>query len=111
MGRRDGLHTTTEKMIHETEAWLTYEAWKVICCSNYMISHVKYAFGLPSDKLVTVPNGVNIHNYDGEEDLRDFLRKFALPEEKSFSSSISGFKKCMIGKKSHSKPNISTKAF
>ena len=59
IGRRDGLHTVTEKMIHETEAWLTYEAWKVVCCSDYMISHVKWAFGLPNDKLVMVPNGVN----------------------------------------------------
>jgi glycogen synthase len=82
MGRRDGLHTTTEKMIHETEAWLTYEAWKVVCCSDYMIGHVKYAFGLPSDKLVMVPNGVNILNYDSDYDRAEFRRKFALPEEK-----------------------------
>ena len=82
MGRRDGLHTTAEKMIHETEAWLTYEAWKVICCSNYMISHVRYVFGLPNDKLVMVPNGVNIHNYDSDIDRNKFRSKFALPEEK-----------------------------
>jgi glycosyltransferase involved in cell wall biosynthesis len=83
MGRRDGLHTITERMIHETEAWLTYEAWKVVCCSDYMISHVKYAFGLPNDKLVMVPNGVNTQNYDSiTEDLQTFRSKFALPEEK-----------------------------
>jgi len=83
MGRRDGLHTTAEKMIHETEAWLTYEAWKVICCSDYMISHVRYVFGLPNDKLVMVPNGVNTHCYDGiNTDCADFRSKFALPEEK-----------------------------
>jgi glycogen synthase len=83
IGRRDGLHTTTEKMIHETEGWLTYEAWRVICCSNYMISHVKWAFGLPNDKLVMVPNGVNTQNYNHETaDLTDFRSKYALPEEK-----------------------------
>jgi glycogen synthase len=82
MGRRDGLHTTTEKMIHETEAWLTYESWKVICCSDYMISHVRYAFGLPNDKLVMVPNGVNTHNYNLDNDCETFRAKFALPEEK-----------------------------
>ena len=82
MGRRDGLHTTTEKMIHETEAWLTYESWKVICCSDYMISHVRYAFGLPNDKLVMVPNGVNTHNYNLDNDCQTFRAKFALPEEK-----------------------------
>jgi glycosyltransferase involved in cell wall biosynthesis len=82
MGRRDGLHTTAEKMIHETEAWLNYEAWKVICCSDYMISHVRYVFGLPNDKLVMVPNGVNTQGYDIESDCETFRAKFALPEEK-----------------------------
>jgi glycogen synthase len=83
MGRRDGLHNTNERMIHETEAWLTYEAWKVICCSDYMISHVKYAFGLPTDKLVMVPNGVNTHIYENVNvDYKSFRSKFALPEEK-----------------------------
>jgi glycosyltransferase involved in cell wall biosynthesis len=83
IGRRDGLHTNTEKMIHETEAWLTYEAWKVICCSAYMVSHVRWAFGLPEDKLVMIPNGVNINVYNKiETDLASFRAKFALPEEK-----------------------------
>ncbi len=82
MGRRNGLHTNAEHMIHETEAWLTYEAWKVICCSDYMINHVKYVFGLPTDKLVMVPNGVNTQSYEGNEDLTVFRGKFALPEEK-----------------------------
>ncbi|MCL2358740.1 glycosyltransferase family 4 protein [Candidatus Bathycorpusculum sp.] len=82
MGRRDGLHTTAERMIHETEAWLTYEAWKVICCSDYMINHVKYVFGLPNDKLVMVPNGVSTHDYGADKDYQTFRSKFALPEEK-----------------------------
>lgn len=84
IGRREGTHTDTERMIHDTEAWLTYEAWKVICCSEYMVSHVKWAFGLPSDKLAMVPNGVNTHVYENinEQSLGPFRRKFALPEEK-----------------------------
>jgi glycogen(starch) synthase len=79
IGRRDGLHTTTEKMINETEAWLTYEAWRVVCCSDYMMQHVKWVFGLPNDKLVMVPNGVNPHVYDGleKQDLTAFRRTFA----------------------------------
>lgn len=83
IGRRDGLHTTTERMIHETEAWLTYEAWRAICCSDYMVQHVKWAFGLPADKLSMVPNGVNSHVYDSleKQDLRNFRLKFALPSE------------------------------
>lgn len=84
IGRREGLHTSTEKMINETEAWLTYEAWRVICCSDYMVQHVKWAFGLPNDKLAMVPNGVNPDAYEAleKQDLRDFRLKFALPQEK-----------------------------
>jgi len=84
IGRRNGIHFDYERMIHETEAWLTYEAWKVICCSNYMVSHVQWAFGLPSDKLVMIPNGVAAEQYakTDAEDLRSFRSKFAMPEEK-----------------------------
>lgn len=84
IGRRNGIHFDYERMIHETEAWLTYEAWKVICCSNYMVSHVQWAFGLPTDKLIMVPNGVNTEVYEKTEnyDLTQFRIKFALPEER-----------------------------
>ena len=84
IGRRNGIHSDYERMIHETETWLTYEAWKVVCCSSYMVSHVQWAFGLPTDKIVMVPNGVNAAEYNANEneDLREFRRKFALPEEK-----------------------------
>ncbi|MEM2320059.1 MAG: glycosyltransferase family 4 protein [Candidatus Bathyarchaeia archaeon] len=84
IGRRNGLHSDYEKMIHETEAWLTYEAWRVICCSNYMLSHVKWAFGLPEDKLIMIPNGVEVEEYDkyADVDLNSFRNRFALPEEK-----------------------------
>jgi glycogen(starch) synthase len=84
IGRRNGIHSDYERMIHETEAWLTYEAWRVICCSNYMVSHVQWAFGLPQDKLFMIPNGVDTEVYEKlkKEELSQFRSKFALPEEK-----------------------------
>jgi 1,4-alpha-glucan branching enzyme len=84
IGRRNGIHFDYERMIHETEAWLTYEAWKVICCSDYMIQHVKWAFGLPGDKLNMIPNGVNTEVYmkNDRQTLAQFRNKYALPEEK-----------------------------
>jgi glycogen(starch) synthase len=83
IGRRNGIHTDYERMIHETEAWLTYEAWRVICCSNYMVSHVQWAFGLPKDKLIMIPNGVDTDVYEklNVDELSQFRNKFALPEE------------------------------
>jgi 1,4-alpha-glucan branching enzyme len=84
IGRRNGIHFDYERMIHETEAWLTYEAWKVICCSAYMVSHVRWAFGLPPDKQVMIPNGVNADVYAKaqSEDLTQFRKRFALADEK-----------------------------
>jgi glycogen synthase len=83
IGRRETLHSATEKMIHETEAWLNFEAWRVVCCSYYMVSHVQSVFGLPKDKIDMIPNGVDTNTYDSIEDnLTDFRAKFALPEEK-----------------------------
>src|SRR4030067_448441 len=84
IGRRNGIHSDYERMIHETEAWLTYEAWKVVCCSDYMVQHIKWAFGLPTDKLMMIPNGVNAEVYkkNEKEDLAKFRKKYALPEEK-----------------------------
>jgi glycosyltransferase involved in cell wall biosynthesis len=84
IGRRNGIHFDYERMIHETEAWLTYEAWKVICCSDYMVSHVRWAFGLPPDKQIMIPNGVDSDAYNriDKKNLSLFRSKFALPEEK-----------------------------
>ena len=83
IGRRNGIHSGYERMIHETEAWLTYEAWKVICCSDYMVHHVQWAFGLPTDKLVMIPNGVKAEVYTkNDKDLAQFRNKYALPQEK-----------------------------
>jgi len=83
IGRRNGIHSGYERMIHETEAWLTNEAWKVICCSDYMVHHVQWAFGLPTDKLVMIPNGVKAEVYTkNDKDLAQFRNKYALPQEK-----------------------------
>ncbi|MEM0487666.1 MAG: glycosyltransferase family 4 protein [Candidatus Bathyarchaeia archaeon] len=84
VGRRGGIYSDYERMIHETEAWLTYEAWRVICCSNYMLIHVREFFNLPADKMVMIPNGVNTGEYDMylKENLREFRNKFASSEEK-----------------------------
>ncbi|MEM2873662.1 MAG: glycosyltransferase family 4 protein [Nitrososphaerales archaeon] len=82
IGRRNGLHTNYERMIHETEAWLAHEAWKVVCCSQYMVSHTRWAFGLPEDKVVMIPNGVNADVFKQEFKKQEFRSKFAEPDEK-----------------------------
>ena len=45
--------------INSVEWWLTYEATRVICCSQFMRHEVMDAFQLPGDKVDVVPNGVD----------------------------------------------------
>jgi glycosyltransferase involved in cell wall biosynthesis len=81
-GRRNGLHTPYQRMIHDMEHWLAYEAWRVICCSEYMASHVSWALGLPREKVDVIPNGVDSKEYAKPYDRKNFRRRFASPREK-----------------------------
>lgn len=57
-GRHNGLHNDDQRYISSVEWQLTYEAWKVICCSRYMREELKTLFQLPEDKLVVIPNAI-----------------------------------------------------
>jgi len=62
-GRNNGLHTGDQRYISDLEWWLSYEAWKVICCSNHMKEELQYVFQLPGDKVVIIPNGIRPEAY------------------------------------------------
>jgi glycogen(starch) synthase len=49
--------------INATEWWLTYQARRVIACSNFMVDEVVGAFSLPTDKLHMIPNGVGAEEW------------------------------------------------
>ncbi len=67
-GRNYGLHNDVQRHISDIEWWLTYEAWKVICCSRYMEGEIKHVFQLPQDKVAIIPNGVNVANFQTRSD-------------------------------------------
>lgn len=81
-GRNQGIYTKEQKFIHNVEWWLTYEAWKVIVCSNFMKEEVKNLFNLPEDKISVIPNGINIENLKTSLNLNEIRKNFALPHEK-----------------------------
>ncbi len=62
-GRNHGLHNITQRHISDMEWWLTYESWKVICCSEYMFNELRNIFQLPADKLKIIPNGVDVRSF------------------------------------------------
>ncbi len=63
-GRHQGwLPGPMNKLIHQVEWWLTYEARRVITCSRYMREQVNRIFELPADKVDVIPNGVAVQDF------------------------------------------------
>ncbi|MGE5416196.1 MAG: glycosyltransferase family 4 protein [Acidobacteriota bacterium] len=81
-GRNNGIHNEIQHNISNIEWWLTYEAWKVICCSDYMVGEVRRVFNLPHDKVVHIPNGVHPARIRNRQMPEGFKERFALPWER-----------------------------
>ncbi len=63
-GRHQGyLPGPMNKLIHQMEWWLTYEARRVITCSKYMRKQVREIFQLPGGKVDVVPNAVAARDF------------------------------------------------
>jgi glycogen(starch) synthase len=63
-GRHQGwLPGPLNKAIHSVEWWLTYEARRVITCSEYMRWEVTRLFDLPPDKMDVVANGIRAERW------------------------------------------------
>ncbi len=83
-GRNHGaLISDIQRAIHNAEWWLTYEAWRVITCTEFMCREVETAFGLPADKVDVIPNGVDTTPFDQarQADLVAFRERWAQPDE------------------------------
>lgn len=81
---RGNLSGELQRAIHNVEWWLTYESWRVICCSRHMVDEVGRIFQTPLDKIDLIPNGVDPTRFDRLEgkDLRDFRAGYAMADEK-----------------------------
>ena len=83
-GRHGGIHGETSKYIAEQEYWLTYEAWRVIVCSEFMKGEVVRSFNCPADKVDIVYNGVEASKFQFDWDEKDRAERraqLALPGE------------------------------
>jgi glycosyltransferase involved in cell wall biosynthesis len=84
-GRHGGLWNDTSRYIHEQEYWLTYEAWRIIVCSEFMKSEVARQFSAPADKIDVIYNGVDAGKFEfewSEKERREHRAKLALPNER-----------------------------
>jgi len=85
-GRHGGsISNDTSKYIHEQEYWLTYEAWRIIVCSEFMRKEVSESFTVPWDKINVIYNGVDAHKFEFDWTEKERLvhrAKLALPNER-----------------------------
>jgi glycosyltransferase involved in cell wall biosynthesis len=84
-GRHGGIWNDTSKYIHEQEYWLSYEAWRIIVCSEFMKSEVMRLFNAPSDKVDVIYNGVESGRFEfewEESDRQAHRATLAQPDEK-----------------------------
>jgi glycogen synthase len=81
-GRNGGLHNDEQRFISDVEWWLTYESWRVICCSTFMRRELQRLFQLPPDKLQMVYNGVHPEIFQAERTDLEVRRRFAAGDEK-----------------------------
>lgn len=81
---RGNVSSDISQSIHATEWWLTYEAWRVICCSDYMAEEVASIFRIARDKIDIIPNGIDTARFDAlaGANLSSFRSKYAAPDER-----------------------------
>jgi glycogen(starch) synthase len=82
-GRHQGhLPGPMNKLIHQIEWWLTYEARRVISCSDYMCDQVREIFELPAAKQDVIPNGVDLDDFVRPDGTDAFRAGHCAPGEK-----------------------------
>lgn len=83
-GRNNGLHNDMQRYISNVEWMLTYEAWKVVVCSQAMKGELQGFFQIPQDKIEVINNGVDLSEFEDlvNEDLDRFRYQYASLNEK-----------------------------
>ncbi|GAC1494020.1 MAG: glycosyltransferase family 4 protein [Chamaesiphon sp.] len=83
-GRYNGLYNNDHYYISSKEKLLTYNAWRVIVCTNYMRREVERALETPGDKIDVVYNGIRPEKKRRHQDFDywNFRHRFAGDGEK-----------------------------
>ncbi|MHB9033520.1 MAG: glycosyltransferase family 4 protein, partial [Anaerolineae bacterium] len=70
--------------VNDAEWRLAYEAWRIICCTEYMKRELVDYLQAPEDKIDIVPNGVDPSPFRALDglDLSATRARYAFPEEK-----------------------------
>ncbi len=84
-GRHQGwVDEHPQSHIHGIERWITNRADSVIACSYYMREQIADIFGVPDEKVVVIPNGIDPEDLQpqDERELKRLRLQFAGADEK-----------------------------
>lgn len=81
-GRHNGIHNPEQRYIYDQEFALSFNAWRVIVCTEYMHQEVSRVFKLPTDKINVIYNGIRAEKKQLVFDTHAFRERFADDDEK-----------------------------
>ncbi|WP_446880450.1 glycosyltransferase family 4 protein [Phormidesmis sp. 146-33] len=83
-GRYNGIHTEAQRYVSQKEKRLSYDAWRVIVCTDYMRREVERSLDTPWNKIDVVYNGIRAEKKQTHPDFDywGFRRRFAADEER-----------------------------
>ncbi|MHC3129993.1 MAG: glycosyltransferase family 4 protein [Candidatus Bathyarchaeota archaeon] len=78
VGRAQGLHSPDSFSINGIEWWATYEADRVIVCSQSMKNEICGHFNLPCDKVDVIPNAIDQTKYQTSVDRGSVRQRYGV---------------------------------
>jgi glycogen(starch) synthase len=78
VGRAQGLHSPDSFSIDGIEWWATYEADRVIVCSQSMKNEICGHFNLPWDKVDVIPNAIDPTQYHTSADTGQVRQRYGV---------------------------------
>ena len=78
VGRAQGLHSPNSFSINGIEWWATYEADRVIVCSQSMKNEICGHFNLPLDKVDVIPNAIDPTKYQTSVDRGSVRQRYGV---------------------------------
>ena len=78
IGRAQGLHSPDSFSINGIEWWATYEADRVIVCSQSMKNEICGHFNLPWDKVDVIPNAIDATKYQTSVDRGSVRQRYGV---------------------------------
>ncbi len=84
-GRHQGyVDKHPQSYIHGVERWITNRSDRVVACSAYMAEQITDIFGVDTDRIEVIPNGIDPGDLQPQDEieLKRLRSEFAAPEEK-----------------------------